>query len=46
MEIKEEEKLIDELIKEDDNHTIKDFIELKNEILSILSTNDNSKGST
>lgn len=34
------DKMIDDMVKEDNSSTIKDFIELKKEILLILSASD------
>lgn len=40
MTIPEQEKLIDEMIKEDNNSTIRDFIGLRKELFDILSASD------
>lgn len=45
LSILEKEKLIDDLIAEDNTSTVKDYIDLVDELMSILSvTNDNEQG--
>ena len=39
LSMSEQNKLIDDLIKEDDQSTVKDFIELKQELIEIMLAN-------